>query len=117
MRNKSVNDVVFNKEARHLSFFDIQIFVSPMDVERASSVVEGCCYGTCEFPIEWPCAPLLIVMGPYLILIGESFDSVKYTLEIVYSELYSDMVVVGTIPVIIEISFKMYCATFIKIER
>ncbi|GJT61473.1 hypothetical protein Tco_1005006 [Tanacetum coccineum] len=36
MRNKLVNDVVFNKEAHHLSFFDI-----PKDVERASSVVEG----------------------------------------------------------------------------
>ncbi|GKA50539.1 zinc finger CCCH domain-containing protein 19 [Tanacetum coccineum] len=36
LRNKSVNDVVFNKEAHHLSFFDI-----PKDVERASSVVEG----------------------------------------------------------------------------
>ncbi|GJT60976.1 hypothetical protein Tco_1004509 [Tanacetum coccineum] len=41
MRNKSVNDVAFNKEAHHLSFFDIQMSVRPKDVERASFVMEG----------------------------------------------------------------------------
>nr|GEX48033.1 hypothetical protein [Tanacetum cinerariifolium] len=40
MRSKSVNDVVFKREAHHLTFFDIQMSVKPDDVERASSVVK-----------------------------------------------------------------------------
>ncbi|GKC43771.1 hypothetical protein Tco_1061493 [Tanacetum coccineum] len=114
MRIKSVNDVVFDKEeAHHLSFFDIQMSVRPDDVERASSVVDGRVPSRTTAQMQSPevdsatqldeCSSSEgtdVVMGlvssllsglvplcPYLILIGESFDSVKYTLEIVYSDI------------------------------
>ncbi|GJR54340.1 hypothetical protein Tco_1404861 [Tanacetum coccineum] len=118
MRNKSVNDVVFNKEAHHLSFFDIKMSVRPKDVESASSVVEGRVpsrtgtaqmqspevdsetqldeYGSSEGNV-FSDPKTCLVSAPYL---GETLSlkwmlfpvvvsllRLKYTLEIVYSDI------------------------------